>query len=90
MTLFSLADSARAFGITLTPAQDDAFETYYRNSSLERARQPHGDQARDDVLVKHFLDSLSVVAVARRQRVMTSAQRGLSRIPLKIALPYCG
>ena len=91
MTLFSLADSARAFGITLTPAQDDAFETYYRELVAWNARvNLTAITARDDVLVKHFLDSLSVAPQLRDgQRVIDlGAGAGFPGIPLKIVLPH--
>ena len=91
MTLFSLADSARAFGITLTPAQDDAFETYYRELVAWNARvNLTAITARDDVLVKHFLDSLSVAPQLRDgQRVIDlGAGAGFPGLPLKIVLPH--
>jgi len=64
----SLEEGARAFGITLSPAQNDAFETYYRELVAWNARvNLTAITARDDVLVKHFLDSLSVVPVIARE-----------------------
>ncbi|MBM3127598.1 MAG: 16S rRNA (guanine(527)-N(7))-methyltransferase RsmG [Chloroflexi bacterium] len=59
-----LDEGARAFGITLTPAQTDAFDTYYRELVAWNTRVNLTTiTARDDVIVKHFLDSLSVAAV---------------------------
>jgi 16S rRNA (guanine527-N7)-methyltransferase len=91
MTSSSLADSARAFGIMLTPAQADAFETYYRELVAWNARvNLTAITARDDVLVKHFLDSLSVTLQLRdAQRVIDiGAGAGFPGIPLKIVLPH--
>ncbi|MCI0478127.1 MAG: class I SAM-dependent methyltransferase, partial [Anaerolineales bacterium] len=67
----SLDEGARAFGITLTPAQTDAFETYYCELVAWNARvNLTAITARDDVIVNQFLDSLSeapVIASAAKQ-----------------------
>ena len=91
MTLSPLADGARTFGITLTPAQDDAFETYYHELVAWNARANLTTiTARDDVIVKHFLDSLSVAPQLRdAQRVIDiGTGAGFPGIPLKIVLPH--
>jgi 16S rRNA (guanine527-N7)-methyltransferase len=90
MTLSSLTASARAFGVELTPAQNDAFETYCRELVAWNARvNLTAITARDDVIVKHFLDSLSVVPPLRgAHRVIDiGAGAGFPGIPLKIVLP---
>jgi 16S rRNA (guanine527-N7)-methyltransferase len=91
MTLSPLAEGARTFGIELTPAQSDAFETYYRELIGWNARvNLTAITERDEVIVKHFLDSLSVAPQVRAaQRVIDiGAGAGLPGLPLKIVLPH--
>jgi 16S rRNA (guanine527-N7)-methyltransferase len=87
----SLDEGARAFGISLTRAQGDAFETYYRELVAWNARvNLTAITARDDVIVKHFLDALSVAPQlhSARNLIDIGAGAGLPGIPLKIVLPH--
>lgn len=90
MTLENFADAARAFGVELTPAQCDAFETYYRELLAWNARTNlTAITTRDDVFVKHFLDSLSVAPhIQPPQRLIDiGSGAGFPGLALKIALP---
>ncbi|MEW5717151.1 MAG: 16S rRNA (guanine(527)-N(7))-methyltransferase RsmG [Chloroflexota bacterium] len=79
----SLVEGARAFGVELTPAQHDAFETYYRELVVWNARvNLTAITARDDVIVKHFLDSLSVVPMLHR---LVIARSNLSGATISVA-----
>jgi len=76
----SLDEGARAFGITLTPAQTDAFEAYYRELVAWNARvNLTAITARDDVIVKHFLDSLSVAPILQRIVIASEAKQSPNR-----------
>jgi len=91
MTTDDFIAAARAFDVLLDPAQCDAFETYYRELVVWNARVNLTTiTARDEVWVKHFLDSLSVapsVRAARRVLDLGSGA-GFPGVPLKIALPH--
>lgn len=83
--------AAHAFDVTLTTAQCDAFETYYRELVAWNARvNLTAITDRNEVFVKHFLDSLSVAPYVRAARrvldIGTGA--GFPGVPLKIALPH--
>lgn len=87
----SLDEGARAFGLSLTRGQGDAFETYYRELVAWNARvNLTAITARDDVIVKHFLDALSVAPQlhSARNLIDIGAGAGLPGIPLKIVLPH--
>lgn len=88
-----LAESAKAqFGITLSPQQVRLFETYAddlrewnERVNLTAITLP------EEVRVKHFLDSLSVMPAMRNQpnaRVVdVGSGAGFPGLPLKIAMP---
>jgi 16S rRNA (guanine527-N7)-methyltransferase len=91
MTLTILFDRAREFGIELSPAQLDAFQVYQRELvawnvrfNLTTITEP------DQVIIKHFLDSLSVAPVLRQNvssLIDLGSGAGFPGLPLKIALP---
>ncbi len=86
-----LAEHARAFALELSPAQLDTFERYYRELIDWNARvNLTAITERDQVTVKHFLDSLSVAPLVppTASVVDIGAGAGLPGIPLKIALPH--
>ena len=86
-----LADYARAFGIELNAAQRAAFETYYRELVAWNARvNLTAITERDQVIVKHFLDSLSVARAIPRgtaSLIDVGTGAGFPGVPLKILLP---
>jgi 16S rRNA (guanine527-N7)-methyltransferase len=88
----SLQTSARAFHLELDAGQLEAFETYYRELIDWNTRvNLTAISEREQVIVKHFLDSLSVALVLRpvapASLVDIGAGAGLPGIPLKIAFP---
>jgi 16S rRNA (guanine527-N7)-methyltransferase len=87
-----LAEHAREFGIELTPAQLDAFETHYREMTAWNERvNLTSITERDQVIVKHFLDSLSVALAfgdkIPRSLIDVGAGAGFPGLPLKIVYP---
>lgn len=83
--------AARAFDVTLTTEQCDAFETYYRELVTWNARvNLTAITDRHEVFVKHFLDSLSVAPFVRAARRVLDigSGAGFPGVPLKIALPH--
>jgi 16S rRNA (guanine527-N7)-methyltransferase len=89
----TLTHDAHGFGITLTDAQQEAFETFYRELCAWNARvNLTAITERDAVIVKHFLDSLSV-GLALQQIAPTArlidigSGAGFPGLPLKIAFP---
>lgn len=90
MTREDFIAAARAFGVTLTPAQSDAFETYYRELVAWNARvNLTALTTRDEVFLKHFLDSLSIAPhIEPAQRLIDiGSGAGFPGLALKIALP---
>ena len=91
--MISLTDAAREFGLTLTADQIEAFELYYRELIDWNARfNLTSITERDQVTVKHFLDSLSIAPILRSlaptiRLIDIGAGAGFPGIPLKIALP---
>lgn len=87
-----LAEGARRFGLTLTPAQLEQFRKYC-DELMEWNRRFNltAIEERDQIQVKHFLDSLSLLTVWRpegRPSVMdVGAGAGFPGIPLKIVCP---
>ncbi|MGB8646131.1 MAG: 16S rRNA (guanine(527)-N(7))-methyltransferase RsmG [Anaerolineae bacterium] len=92
-----LDTGARAFGLDLTPAQLDRFELYYRQLVDWNARvNLTAITEYPQVLVKHFLDSLSAalalpqpfgVALAGKRLIDVGAGAGFPGMPLAIAFP---
>ncbi len=86
----SLAEEARSFGLELSPTQLDALESYYRELMAWNERvNLTAITERDHVMVKHFLDSLSVAPLLAPASALIDigAGAGLPGLPLKIALP---
>jgi 16S rRNA (guanine527-N7)-methyltransferase len=92
MILNVLSDGARQFGLELSPAQLEAFQAYVRELAAWNARfnlttiiEP------DQVIVKHFLDSLSVAPFLRKAAPAAlmdiGSGAGFPGLPLKIAMP---
>lgn len=86
-----LAEYARAFGIELSPAQIDALELYQRELVVWNQRVNLTTiTARDEIVVKHFLDSLSVALALPASMVSlidVGSGAGFPGVPLKIAFP---
>ncbi len=86
-----LAKHAREFGIELSSAQLDAFELYQRDLVTWNQRvNLTAITARDEIIVKHFLDSLSVALVLPALTVSLidiGSGAGFPGVPLKIAFP---
>lgn len=89
-----LYQHARAFGIDLTPIQQEQFEKYYRllvewNEKFNLTTIT----AYNDVQLKHFLDSLSAApiligaGVLEKKLIDVGAGAGLPGMPLALALP---
>lgn len=89
-----LANGAQQLNLTLSNAQLDTFETYStqliawnQNVNLTRIVEPN------EIAIKHFLDSLSVVQALPKNLPSTfslidvGAGAGFPGLPLKIALP---
>lgn len=87
-----LAEGARQFGLTLTPAQLEQFQKYC-DALMDWNRRFNltAIEGRDQIQIKHFLDSLSLLTVWRPEGqpcVMdVGAGAGFPGIPLKIACP---
>ncbi len=92
MSMQPLADHARAFGIELSAAQLETFETYYLELVAWNARvNLTSIIEHDQVIVKHFLDSLSVARVLpddANTLLDIGAGAGFPGLPLKIVLPH--
>lgn len=92
-----LLNGARALGVDLTPEQLSAFEIYYRELRAWNARANlTAIVERDQVMVKHFLDSLSIVPVLRQtfsaapgsqSLIDIGSGAGFPGLPLKIVFP---
>ncbi len=91
MLPIALADHARIFGIELSATQLEAFEIYYRELIAWNARfNLTTITERDQVVVKHFLDSLSVAPALAPTAVSLldiGSGAGFPGLPLKIARP---
>ncbi|MGC8825902.1 MAG: 16S rRNA (guanine(527)-N(7))-methyltransferase RsmG [Anaerolineae bacterium] len=87
-----LAEGARRFGLALTPAQLEQFRKYC-DELMEWNRRFNltAIEERDQIQVKHFLDSLSLLTVWRPEgqpSVMdVGAGAGFPGLPLKIVCP---
>jgi 16S rRNA (guanine527-N7)-methyltransferase len=87
-----LADRARKFGIELLPAQLDAFEVYQRELVAWNERvNLTAITAHDEIIVKHFLDSLSVAPILQSESTHSlidiGSGAGFPGVPLKIVFP---
>ncbi len=88
----SLQSTARAFHLELDARQIETFETFYRELIDWNTRvNLTAISEREQVIVKHFLDSLSVALVLRptapASLVDIGAGAGFPGVPLKIAFP---
>jgi 16S rRNA (guanine527-N7)-methyltransferase len=87
-----LVEHAREFGIELTPAQLEQFETYYREMTAWNERvNLTSITERNQVMLKHFLDSLSVKLafgdIIPRSMIDVATGAGFPGLPLKIVYP---
>ncbi|MBI5302362.1 MAG: 16S rRNA (guanine(527)-N(7))-methyltransferase RsmG [Chloroflexi bacterium] len=87
----NLTDAARAFQVALTTQQLDAFEIYLRELTEWNTRvNLTAIIERDQVVLKHFLDSLSVVPALptdARTLLDVGSGAGFPGVPLKIVRP---
>lgn len=92
--MVSLAARALGYGIQLSPAQQEQFETYYRLLSEWNARfNLTAITAYDDVQRKHFLDSLTAAPLLQaaspegKRLLDVGSGAGLPGVPLAIVFP---
>lgn len=89
--MLTLADTATQFGLMLTDEQQRAFEAYYRELIDWNVRiNLTSITEREQIIVKHFLDSLSVapqIPQHAQTLIDIGTGAGFPGIPLKITLP---
>ena len=88
--MITLVDAAHEFGITLTSEQQNAFDVYYQELVVWNARMNlTAIVEHDQVVVKHFLDSLSIVPILQSRApnirlIDVGTGAGFPGIPLMI------
>ncbi len=83
-------EGARQFGVDLSTAQEEQFETYLRELVAWNAQINLTTIIEyDEVLVKHFLDSLSLAPIVHNAKsvIDIGSGAGFPGLPLKIARP---
>ncbi len=83
-------EGARQFGVDLANAQEEQFETYLRELVAWNAQINLTTIIEyDEVLVKHFLDSLSLAPIVHNAKsiIDIGSGAGFPGLPLKIARP---
>lgn len=90
-----LAEGAKEIGVSLAPPQLDQFEAYFRElADWNRRMNLTSVVEYEDVQIKHFLDSLTVIlgvpgGLASLESVVdVGAGAGFPGFPLKLAFPH--